>query len=116
MPGASMAEPEVEVVEVDLREWVAEVTVLPKPGVNDPQGEAIRGGLAMLGHGDVTAVRSGRFIRLTLRASDATTAASAVADMCERLLANPVIETYDVAIAEAVETSGLTDALGVGPR
>ena len=36
MPGASMAEPEVEVVEADLREWVAEVTVLREPGVTGP--------------------------------------------------------------------------------
>ena len=91
--------------EARQRSWVAEVVVLPKAGVNDPQGEAIRGGLAMLGHGEVTAVRSGRFLRLTLEAADAEHARSAVAEMCERLLANPVIEAYEVVIAEQLPSA-----------
>ncbi len=84
------------------RVWVADVIVMPKPGVNDPQGEAIRGGLGMLGYVGVERVRSGRFIQLTLRAGDAESAQAAVAAMCEQLLANPVIETFQASVTEVI--------------
>jgi phosphoribosylformylglycinamidine synthase len=81
-----------------LRSWVAEVIVVPKPGVNDPQGEAIRGGLHSLGYGSVATVRSGRFFRLALTAPDEATARAEATSMSERLLANPVIETFSLSI------------------
>lgn len=77
--------------------WRVEVVVLPKSGVNDPEGESIRGGLRGLGFGQVERVRAGRVFQLLVDAPDPTAAREAVVEMCERLLANPVIETYEVA-------------------
>jgi phosphoribosylformylglycinamidine synthase len=86
------------------RRWTAEVVVVPKAGVNDPEGEAIRNGLRALGHAGVEQVRAGRFFRIELAAPDAATAAAEVTEMCERLLANPVIETFSVqGVAEVAE-------------
>jgi phosphoribosylformylglycinamidine synthase len=84
------------------RTWIAEVIVVPKPGVNDPQGEAIHGGIRSLGFSSVTRVRSGRFFRLELSSIDQTSATSEANEMCERLLANPVIETFTVTVHPAV--------------
>jgi phosphoribosylformylglycinamidine synthase len=71
---------------------------VPKPGVNDPQGEAIHGGIRSLGFTSVSRVRSGRFFRLVLTSSDEAAARAEATEMCERLLANPVIETFSVNI------------------
>ena len=73
---------------------LARVHVTLKPGVNDPQGQAIRGGLHTLGFGGVDEVRSGRYFELRLEESDKARAETAVKEMCEKLLANTVIETY----------------------
>lgn len=73
---------------------LAKVHVTLKPGVNDPQGQAIRGGLHTLGFGGVEEVRSGRYFEVRLEAGDRSGAESAVKEMCEKLLANTVIETY----------------------
>jgi phosphoribosylformylglycinamidine synthase PurS subunit len=83
------------------RSWIAEVIVVPKPGVNDPQGEAIHGGIRSLGFSSVTQVRSGRFFRLSLSSADRESATSEANEMCERLLANPVIETFTVSVRPA---------------
>ena len=91
------------------RNWIAEVVVEPKPGVNDPQGEAILGGLHSLGYEGVGGVRSGRFFRLRLAAPDAQGAEAALAAMCDQLLANPVIETYAVTIVEDAPDIDVTD-------
>ncbi len=74
--------------------WRADVYVALKPGVNDPQGLAVRDGLHRLGYDEVSQVRVGRYIQVWLEAPDETTAAARVREMCERLLANPVIEEY----------------------
>ena len=74
-------------------DWVARVVVTPKPGVNDPEGEAILGGLSSLGYDRVDRVRSGRYFELTVLADDAHAARAMVDEMCRRLLANPVMET-----------------------
>jgi phosphoribosylformylglycinamidine synthase subunit PurS len=74
--------------------WLAEVFVSLKPAVNDPQGLAIRDGLHMLGYGEVGEVRAGKYLRLRLDAVDRAAAESRVAEMCEKLLANTVIESY----------------------
>src|SRR5918999_2436873 len=98
--------PNGSVVTDERRHWVAEVVVEPKPGVNDPQGEAIFGGLRSLGYAGVEGVRSGRFFRIRLTAADPESARAAAAAMCEQLLANPVIETYAVTIVEDFEQPG----------
>ncbi|HET8521914.1 MAG TPA: phosphoribosylformylglycinamidine synthase subunit PurS [Thermomicrobiales bacterium] len=77
---------------------MANVIVMPKEGVNDPEGEAILGGLHALGHDSVETVRAGRMLRLTVSALNETEAQAQVATMCDQLLANPVIESYAITI------------------
>jgi phosphoribosylformylglycinamidine synthase subunit PurS len=81
--------------------WVAEIRVLLKPSINDPQGLSIRNALKTLGFNGVEDVRAGKLIQVRLEAADRQSAESAVEQMCSRLLANPVIETYDFNLAEA---------------
>jgi phosphoribosylformylglycinamidine synthase subunit PurS len=81
--------------------WQAEVVVLPKEGVNDPEGEAILGGLQSLGYAGVERVTAGRLLRLTVHASDESSAKQTVSKMCDQLLANPVIEAYNVEVQPA---------------
>jgi phosphoribosylformylglycinamidine synthase len=77
----------------------ARVTVMLKPGVLDPQGEAIRHALDSLGFAGVEAVRQGKVIELDLAETDRAAAEAAVRQMCEKLLANTVIESYRVELA-----------------
>ena len=71
--------------------------VRPKPGILDPQGDAVGSALGHLGF-DVTEARVGKVIDLELEAADEATAKAEVQRMCERLLANPLIESYEVEI------------------
>ena len=75
------------------------VTVMLKDGVLDPQGEAIRLALAGMGFAGVEGVRQGKVIELDLDESDAAEAEARAREMCERLLANTVIESYRVEAA-----------------
>ncbi|PJF09401.1 phosphoribosylformylglycinamidine synthase subunit PurS [Pseudorhodobacter sp. MZDSW-24AT] len=76
----------------------ARVTVMLKAGVLDVQGEAVRHALGTLGFAGVNGVRQGKVIELDLAASDAAQAEADVKAMCEKLLANTVIESYRVEI------------------
>lgn len=76
----------------------ARVSVMLKEGVLDPQGEAVRHALAGLGFAGVEGVRQGKLIELDLAATDRAAAEAEVKAMCERLLANTVIERYSVEI------------------
>jgi len=69
-----------------------------KPGVLDPQGRAIARSLSDLGFDEVSAARQGKVIELDIKGDDAEAAKSRVTDMCEKLLANTVIESYSVTI------------------
>jgi phosphoribosylformylglycinamidine synthase subunit PurS len=75
--------------------WLAEVHVRLRPGIADPEGQTIAGGLQALGFTSVGDVRSGKLLRISFTADDHAAAERAVADMCRRLLANPVMETAD---------------------
>ncbi|HET7082921.1 MAG TPA: phosphoribosylformylglycinamidine synthase subunit PurS [Candidatus Limnocylindria bacterium] len=75
--------------------WLAEVHVRLRPGIADPEGQTIAGGLRALGFEGVADVRAGKLMRLTFEAADRQAAEAAVAQMCSRLLANPVMETAD---------------------
>ena len=77
----------------------ARVTIMLKDGVLDPQGEAIRHALGGLGFQGVDAVRQGKVIELDLAGEDRAAAEAAVKTMCDKLLANTVIETYRIEIA-----------------
>jgi phosphoribosylformylglycinamidine synthase subunit PurS len=74
----------------------ARVHIMPKPGVLDPQGKAIAHALASLGFSGVGDVRQGKVIDLELAESDPARAKAAVEEMCRKLLANTVIESYRV--------------------
>ena len=76
----------------------ARVTVMLKDGVLDPQGEAIRHALGGLGFQGVDGVRQGKVIELDLAETDAAKAEADVKAMCEKLLANTVIESYRIEV------------------
>jgi phosphoribosylformylglycinamidine synthase subunit PurS len=73
----------------------ATVLVRPKPGILDPQGEAVESSLRQLGF-PVADARVGRLVDLEVEADDAEEARAKLAQMCERLLANPLIESYEI--------------------
>lgn len=81
--------------------YIARIDVMLKPLVNDPQGLAVADGLRNLGFDGVREVRVGKRIEVTLEAADAGAAEAAVREMCERLLANPVIEDFALEVTEA---------------
>ncbi|MGZ9809599.1 phosphoribosylformylglycinamidine synthase subunit PurS [Pseudoroseicyclus sp. H15] len=72
------------------------VTIMLKDGVLDPQGEAVRHALGSLGFAGVEGVRQGKVIELDLAETDETKAKEEAEAMCQRLLANTVIESYRV--------------------
>ena len=72
--------------------WLAEVRVALRPGIADPEGQTIGSALRSLGYGSVSDVRTGKLMRIAFEADDAAAADAAAADMCRRLLANPVME------------------------
>ena len=74
------------------------VTVMLKDGVLDPQGKAIGHALNGLGFGSVGEVRQGKVIDLELSGSDAEQAKTELKAMCEKLLANTVIENYRIEV------------------
>jgi phosphoribosylformylglycinamidine synthase len=76
----------------------ARVTVTLRNGVLDPQGLAIAGALGALGFEGVEGVRQGKLIEIELAETDRAAAEASVRAMCDKLLANPVIETYAIEI------------------
>lgn len=77
----------------------ARVTVTLKNGVLDPQGKAIEAALHGLNFDDVGSVRQGKVFDIELNTPDRTKAEADLKEMCERLLANTVIENYSISIA-----------------
>ena len=78
----------------------ATVLVRPKQGILDPQGEAVQRSLRKLGF-DVSAARVGRLIDIELDADDAEEARARIERMCADLLANPLIESFEIRIEDA---------------
>ena len=77
----------------------ATVLVRPKHGILDPQGEAVESSLRQLGF-TVGGARVGRVVDLEVEATDALAARAALERMCEQLLANPLIESYEIELQE----------------
>ena len=77
----------------------ATVLVRPKAGILDPQGEAVESSLRQLGF-PVGETRIGRVIDLDVEAATADEARNEIQRMCERLLANPLIESYEIEVAD----------------
>jgi phosphoribosylformylglycinamidine synthase subunit PurS len=77
----------------------ATVLVRPKPGILDPQGEAVQRSLQQLGF-PVEEARVGRVVDLELDLGDAERSRAELERMCEQLLANPLIESYEISVTE----------------
>jgi phosphoribosylformylglycinamidine synthase len=77
-----------------IQTYQARVYVTLRPSVLDPAGTAVQSSLKQLGHDNVGQVRIGKYIELTLTAADETIARQQLDQICDRLLANPVIENY----------------------
>ncbi|HET8811979.1 MAG TPA: phosphoribosylformylglycinamidine synthase subunit PurS [Gaiella sp.] len=73
--------------------------IRPKSGILDPQGEAVQASLSTLGF-SVSRARVGRLVDLVVDSDDPVAAKAEVERMCDELLANPLIESYDVVVAE----------------
>jgi phosphoribosylformylglycinamidine synthase len=82
--------------------YTFEVLVRLRPGLLDPQGKAVEGSLPALGWTNVSGVRVGRHVELTIEAEDEGTARSQVEEMARGLLSNPVIEDFQILTAAEV--------------
>jgi phosphoribosylformylglycinamidine synthase len=76
------------------------VLVRPKQGILDPQGQAVESSLRHLGF-DIAEARVGRLVDVELATEDREQALASLEQMCERLLANPLIESYSIELARA---------------
>jgi phosphoribosylformylglycinamidine synthase len=76
------------------------VTISPRQGILDPQGKAVADALHSLDFAEVRDVRVGRFLVMQLEAPDGAAASERVREMCEKLLANPVVEDFHIASVE----------------
>ncbi len=74
------------------------VDVTHLPGVLDPQGATVERALPALGYDNVSEIQIAKSIRLVVDAPDETAARAQVVEMCDRLLANPVIEAYEISL------------------
>ena len=81
---------------------------MPKDGVSDPQGEAVKGGIGLLGITGVERVRIGRHLEVDVAAADEQSARETVNLMAELLLANPVIEQFQI---REVQSLGRAEAV-----
>ena len=77
----------------------ARIKVTLKKGVLDPQGKAIQGALGSMGFAGVEGVRQGKYFEVDLVETDKTLAMSQVKAMCDKLIANTVIENYEIDLA-----------------
>jgi phosphoribosylformylglycinamidine synthase subunit PurS len=77
----------------------ATVLVRPKQGILDPQGQAVESSLRQLGF-SVEGARIGRVVDLDVQATDPSVARAEIERMCEQLLANPLIESYEIELSE----------------
>ncbi len=85
--------------------YLAKVYVTLKPTVNDPQGLTVLGALKNLGFSSVADVRVGKFLEVKIDAPDSAQAVVVATDLCQKLLANPVIEEYRVEVEELTSIS-----------
>jgi phosphoribosylformylglycinamidine synthase len=82
------------------RKYQALIYVTLRPSVLDPAGTAVQSGIKQLGYENIEAVRIGKYIELTLTANDEAEAKQNLDEICDRLLANPVIENYRFELTE----------------
>ena len=78
--------------------YLAHIRVYFKPGIHDPESETISRALGRLGFDQIASLSAGKFFDVNIEANDADNASEIARQMCDTLLANPVIETYSVEI------------------
>lgn len=88
-----------------LRKYQAQIYVTLRPSVLDPAGTAVQSGLKHMGY-EVEQVRIGKYVELTLSAIDEGKAQEQLARICDRMLANPVIENYWFDLTEVLQDVG----------
>lgn len=81
-------------------QFLTKVYVTLKPAVNDPQGLTVQSALKTLGFDSVKSVRVGKYMEIALDAPDKATAEAHATEMCNKLLANPVIEQFRLDVVE----------------
>ena len=86
--------------------YLAKIYVTLKPAVNDPQGQTVLGSLAQLGFVSVDDVRMGKYLEVTINENDQARAREVAVGICDKLLANPVIEEYSFDLQKVVATEG----------
>jgi phosphoribosylformylglycinamidine synthase len=89
------------------RKYLAKIFVTLRPSVLDPAGVAVQTSLRQMGHETVEQVRIGKYIELTTIAPDDAKAHQDVKDMCEKMLANTVIENYRFDLIEVESQTGV---------
>lgn len=89
-----------------MNTYQAQIYVTLRPSVLDPAGTAVQSGLTHLGYDNVEQVRIGKYIELKLMATDEAAAKTQLDQVCDRLLANPVIENYRFELTEIPATVG----------
>src|SRR6266540_109939 len=89
---------------IEAMRYEARVEITHLPGIADPQGATVERSLPALGYDNVSQVRVGKSIRLVVEAPDEAAARAQVDEMCRRLLANPVIEAYEIELSELAST------------
>jgi phosphoribosylformylglycinamidine synthase subunit PurS len=85
-----------------MARYEARVEITHLPGISDPQGATVERALPALGYTNVSEVSIGKTIRLVVEAESEAAARAQVDEMCHRLLANPVIEAFDISLSELV--------------
>ena len=86
--------------------YLAKIYVTLKPAVNDPQGQTVLGSLKQLGFVSVEDVRVGKYLEVTINEHDQARAREVAAGICDKLLANPVIEEYRFDLQKVAATQG----------
>jgi phosphoribosylformylglycinamidine synthase len=81
--------------------YIAEINVMPHKNLLDPQGKAVTGGIHSIGLNEVDNVRVGKHITMEIDAADEATAKEKAELACKKLLANPVMEFYEVMVHSA---------------
>lgn len=83
--------------------YKAKITVTLRPSILDPQGKAIHHALGSLGYDSVERVRMGKFAEMWIDADSQETAEKIAREACEKLLANPVMEDFDIALEDVAQ-------------
>jgi len=96
--------------------FAANIDIMPKQEISDPQGQAVERTLPGLGFDSVSAVRIGKRIEIVLEAADQAAAEAMAVAMCDKMLANPVIEDYELEVIEVEESPAGDPSKGSAPH